>query len=174
MGFVAERAIAEQAIACYEANETDDPVFPAVAQRIRLAREGLGLTQDEVAARWGQQPSMYWDLELFDGEAFTVISLHELQRLASVLQTSVNLLLFGEEPQRPLPIAIHADAVARLEARMAQEGLSAEQLSDRIGWDVAPLFADPVALGDLPIVGVWSVCRAVDVDWVAVLNTYRE
>src|SRR5687767_1609362 len=106
VGFAAERALAERAMACYESNQNDDP-FPAAAQRIHQAREALSLTHDEVAARWGEQPSVYWDLELFDEEVFTVISLRELQRLASVLGTSVNLLLFGEEPPRPLPTAAY-------------------------------------------------------------------
>ena len=33
-----------------------------VARRILQAREALGMTQDDVAARWGEQLSMLWDL----------------------------------------------------------------------------------------------------------------
>jgi hypothetical protein len=54
VGFVAERAMAEQALSSYERDETVEPVFPPAAQRILRAREALGLTQDEVANRWGE------------------------------------------------------------------------------------------------------------------------
>jgi hypothetical protein len=61
MGFTEEYLMAEQALSVYELGETVDTelVLPPVAQRILRAREALGLTQDEVAARWGEQSSMY-------------------------------------------------------------------------------------------------------------------
>jgi transcriptional regulator with XRE-family HTH domain len=174
MGFASERAIAEQAISMYEQNAVDDAVFPPAAQRIRRAREAAGLTQDDVANQWGEQPSMYWDLEQYDDEVFTVISVRQLQRLASVLNTSVNRLLFGDEPALPLPATRYVEVIARLEARMSEGHVSVEQLGDESGWDLEPLLTDPSNLGDLPIAGLWSVCRAANVDWVAVVDTQQE
>ena len=163
--------MAEQALSSYELNETPESPFPAAAHRIRRVREALGLTRDDVASRWGEQASMYWDLELYDDEAFTVISVRQLQRLASVLETSVNVLLFGEEPAPPLPAAHYLDVVARLEVCMAEDAV--EEFGDRIGWDLRPLVTDPGTLGDLPVVGLWSVCRAANVDWVSVISTQQ-
>ena len=163
--------MAEQALASYERDDTAELVFPGAAQRIRHAREALSLTQDEVASRWGEQVSMYWDLELFDDEAFTVISVRQLQRLASVLETTVNVLLFGDGPSATLPTEQYSAVIARLEVRMAEDAISIDQLGDRIGWDLGPFLNDPGALGDLPVAGLWSVCRAANVDWVGVVNT---
>ena len=59
-----ERQRVERALALAELDDGDEPDFPPVARRFLQAREALGLTQDEVAAKWGEQPSMYWDLEL--------------------------------------------------------------------------------------------------------------
>jgi hypothetical protein len=170
MGFETERAMAERAMSAYEREATVEASFPAAARRIRLAREALGLTQDEVADRWGEQPSMYWDLELYDDEAFTVISVRQLQCLAVALETSVNRLLFGHEPIAVVAAVHYADVVARLQARAIEESISIEQLGDRIGWDVAPLLTDSAAVGELPIVGLWSVCQEANVDWVSVIN----
>ena len=169
MGFADERAMAERAIAGYEQDATPEEAFPAIALRIRRAREALGLTPDDVASRWGEEPSMYWDLEFHDDEAFTVISVRELHRLASVLQTSVEHLVFGEDPTPALPTARYDDVIAGLEARMVEDALSAEQLGDDIGWDLLPLLDDPDTLGDLPIASVWSLCRVANVDWVSVI-----
>ena len=171
MGFDEERAVAEQALTSYERDDPAEIVFPSAAQRVRRAREALSLTQEDVASRWGEQVSMYWDLEFHDDEAFTVISVRQLQRLASVLETTVNVLLFGEEPRATLPAAPYRDVVARLELRMAEDAISVDELGDRIGWHVGPLLTDPGALGELPVCGLWSVCRAANVDWVGVINT---
>jgi len=171
VGFAAERAMAEQALSDYERDDTVEPVFPPVAQRIRRAREGLALTQDDVARQWGEQTSMYWDLELFDAEAFTVISVRQLQRLASVLGTPVNALLFGEDPASPEPDVTYADVIAGLQMRLSGDDVDVEQLGNSVGWDLGNVFADPGTLGDMPIDGLRSVCRAVSVDWVTVLST---
>jgi transcriptional regulator with XRE-family HTH domain len=171
VAFAAERAMAEQGLSNYERDETAEPVFPPAAQRIRRAREALGLTQDDVASRWGDQTSMYWDLELFDAEAFTVISVRQLQRLASVLGASVNALLFGEEPAGSESGVTYADVVARLHARMTDDAVGVEELGNSVGWDLQALFADPGTLGDMPVDGLRSVCRAATVDWVTVLST---
>lgn len=171
MGFAEDRLVAEQALAIYDLGSPREPIFPPVAARILRAREALGLTQDDVAARWGEQPSMYWDLELYDDEAFTVISVKQLQRLAAALGTSVSALLFSEEPPPGFPGATYAEVVARLRKKIAEDAVSSEDLSDRIGWELRPLLADPDTLGDLPIDGLRSVCRAAGVDWVAALRT---
>lgn len=77
---------------------------PAEVNRVGFTAErelaALGLTQDEVANRWGEQPSMYWDLELSDDEAFTVISVRQLQRLAAVLGTSASALRRSSHARR--------------------------------------------------------------------------
>jgi transcriptional regulator with XRE-family HTH domain len=174
MSFASERTIADHALSMYEQNAVDDAVFPLAAQRIRRAREAAGLTQDDLANQWGEQPSMYWDLELYDEEVFTVISVRQLQRLASVLNTSVNRVLFGDEPALPLPATRYVEVMARLEARVSEGHVSVEQLGDEIGWDLEPLLTDPSSLGDLPIAGLWSVCRAANVDWVAVVDTQQD
>jgi transcriptional regulator with XRE-family HTH domain len=171
VGFAEERDMAEQALAAYDLETVEERAFPPVAQRILRAREAAGLTHVDVAARWGEPVSMYWDLEFHDDEAFTVVSVKQLQRLAVVLGTTVTTLLFGEDPSELPAAAGYSEIVARLRARLAEEPVSVEVLSDRIGWELEPLFADPGALGDLPICAMRSVCHAAGIDWVAPLST---
>jgi hypothetical protein len=171
VGFADERNLTERALTAYENDEPIDLVLPPVADRILRAREALGLTQADVAERWGQQVSMYWDLELFDEEALTVISVVEFQRLAAVLGTSVSRLLFGEEPPPPWPVISYSDVVARLRARMAEDALSIEEMADRVGWELDSIMSDREALGDLPISALRSICLTAGVDWFSVLVT---
>ena len=88
----------------------------------------------------------------------------QLQRLASVLGTSANTLLFGEEPALAESVATYADVVARLHVRMTNDGVDVEQLGNEVGWDLDAFLTDPEALGEVPIDGLRSVCRVANVD----------
>jgi len=169
LGFAAEREIVERALTARDADAGDEVEFPPVARRFLHAREALGLSLEEVASRWGQPPSMYWDLEFHDDEAFTVISVGDLAILAGILKTPLLRLLFGEEPPIPLPAVPYADVARGLGARMQRDAISAAELSDLAGWDVTEYLDRAEKLAELPICGLRSVCRAAGVDWVAVL-----
>jgi len=170
-GFAAERELAERALAAREADDGQDPVFPPAARRFLEARQAARLTQEEVALRWGPPTSMYWDLEFHDDEAFTVIGLRDLAVLDDILGTPLMRLLFGDEPAPPLPPVSYADVVRRLGARMQEEAISADDLSELAGWELAEYFDAPEKLAELPICGLRSVCLAAGVDWAAVLAT---
>jgi transcriptional regulator with XRE-family HTH domain len=169
MGFVEEREMAERALAHSGPDDGSEPAFPPVAQRFLRAREALGLSMDEVAAQWGQQPSMYWDLEFHDSEAFDVISVSDLVTLAAILRVSIMHLLFGDDPSSPLPTTTYAEVVRRLTARMDAVGITVDQMSDSTGWDLSEYLDDPRKLEDLPIFGLREVCKAAGVDWVTTL-----
>lgn len=169
MGFAQEREVAEAALAASDDTHGADLPYPPVARRLREAREALKLGQDEVAALWGQQPSMYWDLELFDNEAFDVISVEELSKLAGVLKIPLMVLLFGEEPPQPLPATTYADVVQRLRVKALEGATTTEELAEKIGWELTTFFYDPSNLRKLPIFGLRWICREVDVDWASTL-----
>lgn len=169
MAFATERELADRALAIHDAGDDREPVFPPVARRFLEAREALGLTQDDVASRWGQPRSMYWDLEFHDDEAFTVIAVRDLVILAGILRTSLMRLLFGDEPSPPLPAVSYSDVVSRLHARITNEPISVADLSELAGWELAAYLDEPEKLADLPICGLRSICLAAGVDWAAAL-----
>ena len=169
MGFASERDLVERALALRDAEDGTEPAFPPVARRFLQAREAAGLSQEEVAARWGQPTSMYWDLEFHDDEAFTVIAVGDLVVVAGILRTPLMRLLFGEEPSPPLPAVPYSEVARGLRARRLDEGLSAADLSALAGWDVAEYLDTPDTLAALPICGLRSVCRVAGVDWAAAL-----
>jgi transcriptional regulator with XRE-family HTH domain len=169
VGFAETRELIECALALADSDDGGEPVFPPVARRFLQAREALGLKQSEVARKWGQQPSMYWDLELYDFEAFDVISVQDLVTLAAVLRVSVTHLLFGEEASSRLPTTSYSEIVRRLRAQMDDRAMSVEQMSELVGWELAEYLDDPDKLAELPIVGLRWVCKAADVDWATTL-----
>jgi len=171
VGFATEREIVERALEIRDSDDGREPAFPPVARRFLEAREAAELSQEEVAARWGQPPSMYWDLEFHDDEAFTVIAVGDLAILAGILRTPLMRLLFGEEPSPPLPPVPYSEVARRLRVRMQDDGISVEELSELAGWDVAEYLDTADKLAELPICGLRSVCRVAGVDWAAALAT---
>jgi hypothetical protein len=173
MSFTDEREIVERALALGDLDNRVEPVFPPVSQRFLRAREAAELTPDEVAEQWGEPASMYWDLELYDSEAFDVISVQDLVTLAAVLHVSVMQLLFGEEPARALPVTSYLEVTRRLRAAMKEQEITVDQMSDAVGWDLGPFLAQPDKLAELPIFGLRWVCDAAGVDWATTLGNPR-
>jgi len=173
VAFDEERALAERALELADMDSGGEPVFPPVSNRFLRAREALGLTQSEVAAHWGEPPSMYMDLELYDSEAFDVLSVEDLVKLAAILQVSVQYLLFGSDPLEPLAVTSYPEIVRQLRARMQASSMSVNQLSDAAGWELAEFLDAPERLATLPIFGLRWVCRVAGVDWATTLTNPR-
>ena len=167
MSFEAERIQVEGALASEESSSAE---FPETASRIRAARKRLGVSESTLASRWGVEPSMYWDLELHNDEIFTCVDLAALSGLAEALEIPLMTLLFGEEPPAPIAKVSYEDVSNAIARRMAQEGLTVEQLSELVGWDLQSILDSPEVLGTFNIAGARDVCRAVGMDWVGLLQ----
>jgi transcriptional regulator with XRE-family HTH domain len=170
VGFPEERRMAEEALNAGDSEGAAEAPYPPVARRIREAREALGLSMEDVAERWGMQVSMYWDLEDFDHEAFDVLSIDELCRLAAVLQVPVMTLLFGEEPVPPLEPTGFDEIAEGLRSKMRTDAVTLEELAERVGWELQSFLDDPNTMRELPIFGLRWICREVGADWVSVLE----
>jgi len=169
MGFSDERELIDRALSHGDSADEGDEVFPPVARRFAEAREARRLTIEDLAAQWGQPPSMYWDLEFHDDEAFSAVSVRELVILGEILQVPVMQLLFGEEPSPELPPVTYSEVARRLHSVMRERAISADELGDLAGWDVAESLENPNKLADLPIFGLRRICEVAGVEWAAVL-----
>jgi hypothetical protein len=145
--------------------------FPPASKHLRAAREASGLTQRQLAERFGPEGHLCPDLELYDDELFTCIAVDDLLHLARVLERSAPALLFGADPPAGATPAVTFSAVAdRIRSSLATTGSTAEAWGDMAGWDVTPLLQDPAALGSFNVQGVHDVCKALGIDWVGVLS----
>ena len=164
-----ERHLVEAALALLSSTEASEIVWPPVARRIREARQRLGLTESAVATRLEIEDSEYWDVEFHDDEAFTSFSVEQLTRLAGILGVPLHALLFGAEATASGERASFASITKRLQALAANEGLSIDELSERVGWELEEILATPESLGELNVAGLRDVCMAVGVDWATAL-----
>jgi hypothetical protein len=111
----------------------------------------------------------YDDLERYGEEAFTVASLKQLDALGRILGVNPRVLLLGPEAGGRKQAVTFSEITARLNACIAEGGVTAEPLGDSIGWDIKQLLINPDALWDFTVEGLYDICKAIGLDWVAAL-----
>jgi hypothetical protein len=111
----------------------------------------------------------YRDLEIYDDEAFTVTTLRELATLGRILKVEPEALLLGADGDRVGQTVTFRDVAQQLARRMADDGLTVEQLGEEIGYDLEPLFVLPDALWDYNVEALYMICKCLGLDWVAAL-----
>jgi transcriptional regulator with XRE-family HTH domain len=141
----------------------------STCDRLRGARERLGLTPEEVASKVGLSAAWYYDLEAYPDEMFSTLSLAHLQALGRALGLDPKRILFGDTAS-PDASQGFRDVVDALERRMKLEGLDAETLGERLGWDIRDVLTDPEELWNFNVTGLRDVCLGAGVDWLAVLT----
>lgn len=133
--------------------------------RIREARERLGLWPGHVADQAGLNDNWYFDVEHFDDEVTSNISLNQLVIIARALNLTPLEILEGPgypAPSRRLPLA---EVAARASQRMAADGLSVEAYSDRVGWEMALVFARPDHIRTYTVDALKAICADIGLDW---------
>ena len=168
MGFEAERALAEAALAQKDVAPRHE--FPS-CKHLTAARERAGVSERELAQRFGSDGYLCPDLEIHNGEIFQCESVADLIRIASILGTSVSVILFGEEPPFPLPDTPPEQVSQNLRERIQKEASTAEQLGDALGWRIEPVLEDSAALLTYNLDGLYDICSGAGVDWLAVVAT---
>ena len=133
------------------------------AVKIREARERLGLSPDEAAARMGISTAALWDIECIDGD-LTNYSPTEIRQFCQVLGVSPREL-FGIDPESHAITAIALADLIREHCR--SRAIAVQQFEDATGWHVAKSLDDPERFlhDDYSIEGIQDICRELGVDW---------
>lgn len=138
-------------------------------ERIRAARERAGLELSDMADQLGLPFAHYCDLEDFEDEAWTTISIATLQKLARILRLTPLTILEGEKVIQPSRRLSFADFSAAVAASVREAGGDAEAWGDNAGWDVGPILEDPEEVWNLDADGLRDIAEAAGVDWRSVL-----
>lgn len=141
-------------------------------ERMRAARERLGLTPEQVANQIGLNAPWYYDLEAYPDEVFSTISLEHLRLLGRALALEPATILVGDASQPAAPKTF-ADIAEGLRRQMAADGLDAKAFGDRVGWGIDNVLVDPNELWKFNVAGLRDVCAAAGIDWLAVLPGLR-
>jgi transcriptional regulator with XRE-family HTH domain len=139
------------------------------AERIREARERAGIDADAVASAAGLNPNWYFDVESYDAEVTSNISLDQLIIITHVVGLTPLGALEGPAAQAPAPRISLTELVETARRQMIAAGETVEQYSTRVGWEMAPLFANPAYLRNYTVDALQDICRTVGMDWRAAL-----
>ncbi|MEO8621271.1 MAG: hypothetical protein ABI625_09420 [bacterium] len=139
------------------------------AERIREARERAGIEPDAVAAAAGLNSDWYFDVESYDAEVTSNISLDQLIIITQAVGLTPLGALEGPGAQPPEQRVSLSALVEHARLQMLESAQTIEEYSERVGWELAPVFADPAYLRKYTVDALQDICRVVGIDWRAVL-----
>jgi transcriptional regulator with XRE-family HTH domain len=131
--------------------------------RFREARERLGLSPDELAARSGVAAAGVWDIESCEGDLTCCYSPRDVQRFCRVL--CIRLVeLFADDIAEP---PVSADELVRhIHAECRSRGVTLKQFEDAVGWRLSACIDPPERLlEDMTVDGLQWLCRELRIDW---------
>jgi transcriptional regulator with XRE-family HTH domain len=148
---------------------------PGAAARIRSARTRAGLDPQTVSEVLGLTLPAYFDLEAFDDELFTCLSLEELTKLAQVLGVSpLSLVADDDRAHEATGEMSLTEVISRIRDYIEVHGLTAAAFSDRVGWDISEALLHPdSAWQSWNLDWLYDVCAELKIEWMAVLRAPR-
>ena len=157
-----------------ELHEREVEDFPPVGDRIQQARLQAGFSADEIACRIGLTSDSYRDLESYNFEAFTNLSIKELTELCGILGVQPRVLLLGPEGEGSKQTVTFKNVAAQIAKKISETGWTTDRLAELVGWDVTPIIADPMSLSGYTVEALYDICKVVGCDWVAAIPDARK
>jgi transcriptional regulator with XRE-family HTH domain len=131
--------------------------------RFREAREPLGLSPDELAAKSGVSDAGIWDIEAFEGDLTCCYSPADVRKFCRVLGIRP-AELFGSEISEPPVSPRELERLIHEECRL--RGVTLEQFEDAVGWRLSACIEPPERLlQDMTVDGLQWLCRELRIDW---------
>ena len=155
--------------ACVGRQTVDKMKDKTASERIRKAREEIGLTAEQVAQRLSLSVAWYHDLESYSDEVFSNISLAHLQLLAGIIRIEPRHILLGEQTPAPRVSGQFQDVSDGLKRKMIARGIDSETLSEQVGWNVREVLIDSQELWNFTVDGLRDLCEFAEVDWLSAL-----
>ena len=137
------------------------------AERIAALRLESGRSEVDLASALGLTGDGFGDLEQYDSEFESVLSIEQASKLATLLGTTMLGLLGEEEPAVKVPIARVRSSLA---AHLGSSAEAREALEDVIDWDLRPFLDGSEAWTSVyTIEFIKKLAAAVEVEWQVVV-----
>jgi hypothetical protein len=110
----------------------------------------------------------YCDLEQYDDELVSTLSVNQATHLATALGVGLrNLLDQSATTMDSVPLARLPD---RIRAYIAGEGVSFAEFEDRVGWELRGFMDAPESMAaDTPIMFLQDLAKELGVDWLSLV-----
>src|SRR4051794_40033373 len=121
-----------------------------IAEKIRAYRVRAGKSAQQVASDLGINDAWYQDLETYDDELASTLTLFQAKHLALLLGVELSeLLVENEDAGRKVGLL---DLPAIVRKHIEAEDLSIEEFENLVGWELERFLESPVAAAaEMPI-----------------------
>jgi hypothetical protein len=141
--------------------------FTNIAKTLQAARENSGKKPEEIAELLGISIPAYHDLEAFDDELPSSLSLKQVAQLFNVLKVDPAEILDATWTGRPID---PYDFVNRIKSYLSNNRMTLKEFEDRVGWDINQLIDDPLSLLNYNIEGMVDISKELGIDAMEVLQ----
>ena len=114
----------------------------SISAKIRELRENLNLSEKDVATRIGLDIHWYCDIEAYEDEVFSNVSIAHLASIAAVLEVSLSKLILGNCASSSTKINF-AELTNCLSRKFQESKLSIDAFSESVGWELKDAIIDP-------------------------------
>jgi len=137
------------------------------AKKLLAAREKSGKSPEEIAELLGISTAAYYDLEAFDDEFTTSLSLEKVALLFKLLR--IEPATFFETSPAPKPVSLDA-VVQKINEYLNTQRMTVSQFEDRVGWDIEPLLNERSKILSYDIDAVRDISNEIGIDWLSILQ----
>jgi transcriptional regulator with XRE-family HTH domain len=132
---------------------------------IRARRLALGLEPEKVARQVGLEPSSYYDLEGFESELPTSVSLGEIARLEDILNFDVREAFSAWSGRPEVTLDGLSDAIKK---HLQEVKLTVNEFENAIGWEIDSMLANPHSALDWNLDCLRDVCKTLGIPWESI------
>jgi transcriptional regulator with XRE-family HTH domain len=139
-----------------------------IAETIRAYRVRAGKSAQQVASDLGINEAWYQDLETYDDELASTLTLFQAKHLAGLLNVQLSELLVENEHSSRKAGLLDLPSIIRKHIEVEQ--LSIEEFEHLVGWELKEFLDSPVAsAAEMPIAFLRDLSNHLDVSLPSLL-----
>ncbi len=139
-----------------------------IAAQVRNYRVRAGRSRKEVAEHLGINEAWYDDLEKYDEELTSTLTLFQAVALASFLGVRLRELIADTNAPR-VSLSI-LDLPPRIRSHIERKGMTVEQLEEELGWEIGEFLESPMKVAaESPIVFLEAISELLGINWLSMV-----
>jgi transcriptional regulator with XRE-family HTH domain len=139
-----------------------------IAETVRAYRIRAGKSAQQVASDLGINEAWYQDLETYDDELASTLTLFQAKHLALLLSVELSQLLKENEPAGRKVGLLDLPSIVR--KHIEAENLSIEEFENLVGWELKGFLESPVAAAaEMPIAFLRDLSNHLGVSLLSLL-----
>lgn len=141
------------------------------AEVIKARRKTLGIDPGDLAIALGITDASYEDLESYDDELESVISIAQALTLARALKLSLHQILFGQPPNEPQ--TRWEDLPQLVNQSLRSRAIPLPEFEDLVGWELGELLSNTTQAQDkYPLMFLHDLSGVLGVPYPALVPSH--